>query len=56
MYWSGFSLLRTRGRYLLMDRVRGESWEMPFPLLAILLVVVALVVLFALFVIMRRWV
>jgi hypothetical protein len=28
---------------------------MPFPLLAILLVVVALVVLFALFLVVRRW-
>jgi hypothetical protein len=28
---------------------------MPFPLVAILLVVVALVVLFALFLVMRRW-
>jgi hypothetical protein len=52
---SGFSLLRTRGRYLLTDRVGRESWEMPFFLLAILLVVVALVVLFALFLVVRRW-
>jgi hypothetical protein len=39
----------------LTDGVRREGWEIPFPLVAILLVVVALVVLFALFLVVRRW-